>query len=490
MEEKTDKAVIDVIDTDNLKYTLGEKIGQGGQGAVYHVKDDLDIAVKLVVDADGNPVKDNSAAKTVSEKLRLIRLLPIPENINLSKPLAILKSHAGYVMTFMNAMKSFDHFLKLNAKIEEKEVPLWLKDDNGKQIPNAEIWVNYCKTGSLKTRLTALYKISEEIASLHSNGLVYGDISGGNLMFKNDGNKITAGLIDADNINFAGKSKTYFTPGFGAPEIINGTSHATIFSDAYAFAVAAFYVITMMHPYKGKRVIGDENEDDDWAKTVVSQKKADYNNFNDDGSLPWIFDQNDDSNSFGSIEQVNSLFLTPTLFALFDNTFSEGHTKPFLRTPLTRWAKAFSDAADMTVKCPECGMTYYYDNQENGEYCCPYCSQKRGKIIVAKSYLKNSEKPSHIFVQEIGAEEAVLPSRCFEPFRILKSDEDLVGIRTENNFIEFRALDDEKPITVSKNGGDERILTGRIQFNMQDPNFSVSLRYKNRHGYSVILTVE
>ena len=490
MEEKTDTAVIEVIDTDNLKYTLGEKIGQGGQGAVYHVKNDQDIAVKLVVDPEGNPVKDNSAAKTVSEKLRQIRFLPIPENINLSKPLALLKSHAGYVMIFMNGMKSFDSFLRLHAKIEEKDLPFWLKTNTGEPVPDAEIWANYCNTGSLRSRLMALYKISEEIASLHSNGLVYGDISCGNLMFKINGDKIAAGLIDADNINFAGKSKTYFTPGFGAPEIVNGTSHATIFSDSYSFAVAAFYVITMMHPYKGKKFLGDENEDDDWAKTVASQHKANYNNFNDDGSLPWIFDQNDDSNSYGSLEQVNSLFLTPTLFKLFDNTFSAGHIKPFLRTPLSRWSKAFSDAADMTVKCPSCGMTYYYDYRENGEYCCPYCTQKRGKIIVVKSHLKNSEKPSRIFVREIGTEEAVLPSRCFEPFRILKSDEDLVGIKIENDFLELRSLNDEKVITVSKNGSDEKILTGRIQFNISEENFSVCMKYKNRSMYSVILTVE
>lgn len=487
-EEKVDEPIIEVIDIENQKYILNKKIGQGGQGAVYLVKNDSDIAVKLVVDADENPVQDDSAIRAVHEKLRTIRLLPIPENINLSKPLAILKSHAGYVMTFMKGMDSFGAFMKLNEKVEEKDIPSWLKNDDGKPVDGYELWANYFKTGGLRTRLLALYKISELLASLHSNGLVYGDISYGNLMFKADGEKFTAGLIDADNINFAGKSKTFFTPGFGAPEVVTGRSHSTIFSDAYAFAVAAFYVITMLHPFKGSKVLGEEN-DDDWANSVSTQQKADPNNFNDDGTYPWIFDQDDDSNSYGSIEQANSLFLTPTLFALFDNTFSEGHTKPALRTPLSRWAKAFSDSADLTVKCPSCKMTYYYDkaDEENG---CPYCSQKRGKILIAKSYLKRSEKEFHVFAHELGKKEIFLPSRVFEPFRILKADESLVGVKFDDGAVELRALDDGTTISYSKNGGDEKILAGTVRFDVGEADSSVCLSMKNRPGYSVILTVE
>lgn len=489
MEENQEDEKFEVIDTDNLKYTLGEKIGQGGQGAVYHVKNDLDIAVKLVADREGNLEQDDSAVRAEYEKLKAIRLLPIPENINLSKPLAILKSHAGYVMSFMNGMKSFDSFLKLHGKIEE-EIPSWLKNADGEPVPEPEIWVNYCKTGSLRARLLALYKISELLASLHSAGLVYGDISSGNLMFLADGEKFSAGLIDADNINFAGKSKTYFTPGFGAPEIVTGRSHSTIFSDAYAFSVVAFYVITMMHPFKGSKVLGEENEDEGWSKSVSRQQKTAPNNFCDDGTFPWIFDQNDDSNSYGSMEQANSLFLTPTLFALFDNTFSEGHTKPLLRTPLARWSKAFSDSADLTVKCPACGMTHYYDYEEKGNFCCPYCSQKRGKILIAKSYLHGAENPSHLFVREIRKNETVLPSRVFEPLRILKGDEGLAGVKFENNLLELRPLDDEKAIVILQDNADEKILAGRMQFNIDNENFFVRLKYKNRYGYSVILTVE
>ena len=135
-------------------------------------------------------------------------------------------------------------------------------------------------------------------------------------------------------------------------------------------------------------------------------------------------------------------------------------------------------------------MTHYYDYEEKGNFCCPYCSQKRGKILIAKSYLHGAENPSHLFVREIRKNETVLPSRVFEPLRILKGDEGLAGVKFENNLLELRPLDDEKAIVISQDNADEKILAGRMQFNIDNENFFVRLKYKNRYGYSVILTVE
>lgn len=451
-----------VVDMENRVFHTSKEIGHGGQGIVYHVKDDMDIAVKISLDSNGVPVTDENAIKDISERLVNIRRLPIPQNINLSQPLAILKSHAGYVMTFMNGMKSFESFLKLKETVEK--MPSWLCDADGKQVPNAEIWANYCISGGLRTRLHALYKVSELLASLHMNGLVYGDISAGNLMYKRSGQQILGGLIDADNINFAGKSKTYFTPGYGAPEIVNGNNGATIFSDAYAFAVAAFYILTMMHPFKGSKVIGAEAEDDDWAKTVTVQSQKDNGDFKDDGSIPWIFDQNDDSNSYGSIEQVMELFLTPELMALFDNTFGVAHTSPKLRTPLTRWPIAFARAADKTIRCPSCGMTFFHENDE-----CPYCSTKKGEILKVTTIKQNGE--DSFFVHEINENmEVEIPSRCFEPFRIGKGDEPIIGIKEKDNSIEVRKLKDSCVVYLSFEDGKEEILTGKRILN-KDTSF-------------------
>lgn len=448
------------------------------------MKDDLDIAVKLVIDKEGNPVSSNEAVKEISDKLFEIRRLPIPQGINLSRPLAILKSHAGYVMTFMNEMKSFTDFMKLNKPVEKENIPFWLKDAEDNLVAGGEVWANYCFTGGLRTRLLALYKVSELLASLHMNGLVYGDISDGNLMYRQNEKVITAGLIDADNINFAGRSKTYFTPGFGAPEIVNGTDSATMYSDSYAFAVAAFYILTMMHPFKGKMVIGQEEDEDNWSKTVSVQNKQDMKDFKDDGSFPWIFDRNDDSNAYGNEGQARALFLNDELFSLFDNTFSLGHTKPHLRTPLSRWPLAFARAADSTVSCPSCGMSYYYE--ENQE--CPYCSAKKGLVVKAESFSKNKVL-KHTFVHELGSQECFLPSRCFEPFRTQKGDNPIVALKVEKGLLEVRSVDDEKIIFCNSNGNETPLVSKKIINLAENASLSFTFVYKSPQAYTVKLSI-
>ena len=453
--EKNEEEKLTVVDMENRMFHTSSEIGHGGQGIVYHVKDDMDIAVKIAIDSNGSPVVDHNVIKEISERLNNIRRLPIPKDINLSQPLSILKSHAGYVMTFMNGMKSFESFLKLKETV--KEIPSWLCNEKRKPVENAEIWANYCKSGGLRTRLQALYKVSELLASLHMTGLVYGDISAGNLMYKKENHQIIGGLIDADNINFPGKSKTYFTPGYGAPEIVTGQNTASIYSDSYAFAVAAFYILTMMHPFKGEKVVGTNSEEDDWAKTVTIQAQNNNDDFKDDGTLPWIFDQEDDSNSYGSFEQVMELFLTPELMGLFDNSFSVGHNNPKLRTPLTRWSIAFARAADKTIRCNSCGMTYYYseNNQE-----CPYCSTKVGDVL--KITTTGIDKEKAIYVHELVSEKEIeIPSRCFEVFRIRKGDEPIIGIKKSGDTIGIRKIKDSIVVYIVLDNGKEEILTGK-----------------------------
>lgn len=123
MEESTEEESLTVIDMENRVFHTSSEIGHGGQGIVYHVKDDMDIAVKIAIDSNGSPVVDHNVIKEISERLNNIRRLPIPKDIYLSQPLSILKSHAGYVMTFMNGMKSFESFLKLKETV--KEIPSW-----------------------------------------------------------------------------------------------------------------------------------------------------------------------------------------------------------------------------------------------------------------------------------------------------------------------------------------------------------------------------
>ena len=47
MEKSTEEESLTVIDMENRVFHTSSEIGHGGQGIVYHVKDDMDIAVKI-----------------------------------------------------------------------------------------------------------------------------------------------------------------------------------------------------------------------------------------------------------------------------------------------------------------------------------------------------------------------------------------------------------------------------------------------------------
>ena len=93
-------------------------------------------------------------------------------------------------------------------------------------------------------------------------------------------------LIDADNLHFqSAPGPQVYTPGFGAPEIVAGHAPVSTLSDTYAFAILAFYILAQIHPFLGNQV-----EEGGWEESVDLEEQA-YA-----GELPWIEDEDDDSN--------------------------------------------------------------------------------------------------------------------------------------------------------------------------------------------------
>jgi serine/threonine protein kinase len=155
-----------------------------------------------VTDESGNPVTDDVLVERYSKRFKRVRLLPLPENLNISVPAALLQNKAGYVMQLLSEMVPFSHFW-LDGQTAEKmgpdQIPAWLSampENEAKKI------VHYCKTGGLRRRLHALYKCASLLARLHGNGMVYGDISPNNIFISEGMNDTSVWLIDADNIRF------------------------------------------------------------------------------------------------------------------------------------------------------------------------------------------------------------------------------------------------------------------------------------------------
>ncbi len=430
-------------------HILGEQLAPpGGQGIVYRTKDP-DLAIKLVIDSEGNTVNDSESVEKYSQRFKRVRFLPIPMDMNIALPAVVLENKAGYVMQLLSEMVPFSHFWldgKSAENIGPDDIPAWLSampENEAKKI------VHYYRTGGLRRRLHALYKCSSLLARLHGNGMVYGDISPNNIFISEGLDDSSVWLIDADNIRFeitAGGSVVY-TPKYGAPELVQGKDGGRPSSDCHAFAVVAFYLLSLIHPFVGKKV--DGTDEGDWADEENDGEDVEDKAYA--GLFPWVDDQDDDSNSSDS-GLPRSLLLTEKLTALFKGTFGPGRTSPLLRPTIYHWPEALAQAADMTVTCPGCSMNYYYDfiHPETEDHNCPYCKTQRPQVLILDSYRWNGpdkplNSPCWRYVREISqGSELTVPRRIFDEFAMLDSDTAEVLISSSNNGILIKKSDHGK----------------------------------------------
>lgn len=423
-------------------------LGQGGQGVVFRTKDP-DLAIKLVTDESGNPVTDEESVERYSKRFKRVRLLPLPERLNISVPAALLQNNAGYVMQLLSEMVPFSHFWldgKSAETIGPNDIPAWLSAMPANEAKNI---VHYYRTGGLRRRLHALYKCASLLARLHGNGMVYGDISPNNIFISEGLDDSSVWLIDADNIRFEitkGGSIVY-TPKYGAPELVQGKDGGRPSSDCHAFAVVAFYLLSLIHPFVGKKV--DETDEGDWADEENDDEDIEDKAYA--GLFPWVDDKDDDSNSSDS-GLPRSLLLTEKLITLFEGTFGPGRTTPLLRPTIYHWPEALAQAADITVMCPECSMNYYYDfiHPETEDHNCPYCKTRRPQVLILESYRWNGpdnplNSPCWRYVREISqGSELTVPRRVFDEFAMLDSDTAEVLISSSDNGILVKKSDHGK----------------------------------------------
>ena len=415
----------------------GTELGRGGQGVVFRTRDS-DVAVKLALDGNGQPVTHVGYV----EKLRRVRALPLPPGLHVSAPMAVLQQTAGYAMRLLNDMVPFAEFWPdpCGNVDDEVEIPDWLSPVPRELALNL---LSYRDTGGLQRRLVALYKCSAILARLHGAGLVYGDVSPANAFISRDHSSRDVWLIDADNLRFETprSGRGVYTPRFGAPELVQGIDGGRPQTDCHAFAVMAFSMLTSLHPFIGAYV--EEGGDGDWADEDATT--ADIDEMAYAGFVPWILDDDDHRNrkDNGLIELV----LTGELMTLFQQTFGPGRTKPWMRPTMFRWPLALARAADETVTCPECKMGYYLDFGDDGQ-CCPFCDHSRPRTLVAIAYdwvgrQLDRDSPAWRFAQVWSPETAnpTLPHRVLYPFTVTDGDRDVLELSADDGDLRLSCCD-------------------------------------------------
>jgi DNA-binding helix-hairpin-helix protein with protein kinase domain len=332
-----------VVDANGVRYELMELLGRGGQGAVYAVKGGR-LAVKLVA---GRSQRDRERMRN---QFTHVRRLPVGE-LSLAKPLEMLRPpHTGYVMELLTGM-----------------VPIKTLFTPPQGEPARVEW--YLRTGGLRRRLLTLARAAHTLAQLHGKGLAYSDPSPTNIFISEDPAFAEVWFIDTDNLRYESAPGIFagvYTPGYGAPELVQGRSGVTTLTDVHAFAVIAFQVLALAHPFIGDFVNEGEPELEEQAFA---------------GLIPWIDDTSDDRNraSFGVPREW---VLSKRLSEAFERTFGVGRVTASERPGAAEWAERLFAAADATIPCSAC-LGAFYINQPR----CTWCDADRPTFAMAVFYV-------------------------------------------------------------------------------------------------------
>jgi DNA-binding helix-hairpin-helix protein with protein kinase domain len=318
-----------VIDTLGSRYTLGRRIGSGGQGAVYELKEGR-FAVKLLY-SRGDP----EIIRRRIERVRRFDLAGIP----LARPLAVLRlPHAGYVMELLKGTRALQTLL--HPPTDSRSPAEW-----------------FLTTGGLRGRLRLLGRIARILSMLHGRGLAFGDLSPANVVVAGDLlEDFSVHLLDSDNIRSESlpASPAVFTNGYGAPELIRGTAGVTTLSDLFSFAVLAFECLSAVHPFVGDA--GAEGDPELEEKAFA-------------GLLPWIEDSASGNSTTKGVPRL--WVLSEKIRELFACAFGVGRTDPGARPRAGDWAEVLEQAADMTLTCPRCKGTFFLRKDQPD---CPWCN--------------------------------------------------------------------------------------------------------------------
>lgn len=326
-----------VIDTNNVRYQLDRILGSGGQGAVYSVAG-KDLAIKLLETRKG------SDSRRLSEEVARIRRLPL-DGLNIAKPLRLLASpHHGYVMELMTGM------------VPMKSIAHLPREEGSNLTP----W--HIKTGSLSRRLRLLANVADIFKDLHARGMSYGDASSDNIFISEGKEDFEAWLIDCDNICQGVQPRSVYTPGYAAPELLNGHVGPDSLTDAWSLATIVFETLCMLHPFQGD-LVHDGSPDLEEAAAR--------------GEIPWVDDKDDVSNS-ASRGLPRSLTLTTPLQKLASDCFGLSRIDRQSRPTAGIWAEKLHQAADQSLACPKCSGSYYL-NRNN----CPWCDALKPAFVLA-----------------------------------------------------------------------------------------------------------
>ena len=475
-------------------HELTKELGKGGQGVVYRTSDP-EILVKMPL-KNHKEITDKAEVKQFQEQIESLYLLPLNNDMHITRPLYLLEERAGYVMQMMQDMQPIGDWLtqkisNLSKKEQSKyKPPVWLNKDVA--LETAYPLAMYAKNGGTKRRLELLAQATIELLRLHSVGVVFMDVSPDNIYCSMAPEHSEVWMIDADNLRFevVNAKSGVITPQYGAPEVVKGEDGARVVSDAYSLSLLAFKMLTMSGAFDGQRFVDAQDDEDDWAADDSENEDASLEVQAEQGRLPFIFDAEDDSNRKAANGLPSHLVLTPSLLGFFQKMFGEGRTAPWQRPSLHSLPRLLASAADSSIQC-RCGMSYYYQHS-NPEQSCPYCNHQYQKLLVVNSYFCTSESASEMawtWVSPfIDGQDLRLPRRLSGCFDIDNHNAPMLEInQVEQDWFMYVSAEDIR-VDVTDNSGHFRPLISQWLLERQQLEEGVQLYL--HAPYSMVIEIK
>lgn len=319
------------FDVNGSPIALGKELGRGGEGAVYDVQGRQDLVAKLY----HSPPKPDHAAKlaamTAMANDRLMRVAAWPSG------------------TLHGASRSVIGFLMPKVGGHRPVFQLYGPKLRLQEFPRAD-W---------RFLIHAASNAARAFSTVHSAGLVAGDVNHGNLVVAQDG---TVRLIDCDSFQVSYAGKTWTCPvGVGThqpPEMQSVSSysgvHRTTNHDNFGLAVIIFQLLCMArHPFAGRHLGSGEPPSIEEAiarsRYAYSRDRARTAMAPPPGSLP-----------------IDAL--TPRIQDLFENAFSPGSVRGG-RPNADQWLAALQELGGDLRQC-SVNQGHHY---RKGLSRCPWC---------------------------------------------------------------------------------------------------------------------
>ena len=331
---------------DFKKVIVDQKLGEGGQGAVYRVD----------YNGQAKALKWYSGKKFISPEKFYANL---ENNIKKGKPTNAflwpedITEYDG---------EAFGYIMDLRPG-EYKDFTRFLLGKEG--------------FASITAMCNTALQITSGFRELHLKGYSYQDLNDGNFFINPKNGDVL--ICDNDNVSEFGKSSGIAGKArYMAPEIVARGAKPDNKTDAFSLSVILFLLWTKNHPLEGKA-----------AFPVCMDAKHDKKIY---GENPvFIFDPDDDSNRPVQALNKGAIENWPFLPAYVQEKFFKAFSKDALKNPASRiieqeWLRLFIRMRSEVYKCP-CNEVYFADPVHPNP--CPTCGKKNAFPLYIKTYRYN-----------------------------------------------------------------------------------------------------